>query len=213
MPNDNTLSLQKFMNSFSYMYVALVDYFKLIPEFKSLSIDTRINLLKNNFSQIFRLNSALIIHATGTVEDKNSVVFKHIFPDDLYSEICLCAINLFPFVYDPIFLKLISIILIFSTSLCTRYNINERLAHTEDIFSIQNYYIELLWRYVLYRCSTYRKSVQILTSFITRLLHSQIVNEKIAVYISKVVSNQTDQLEPIMKAMWLNEKKLKKKDF
>ncbi len=66
---------------------------------------------------------------------------------------------------------------------------------------------------MLYRCSTYRKSVQILTSFITRLLHSQIVNEKIAVYISKVVSNQTDQLEPIMKAMWLNEKKLKIKDF
>jgi len=207
MPHDNTLSLQKFMNSFSYMYVALVDYFKMIPEFKNLSIDTRISLLKNNFSQIFRLNSPLIIHATGAVEDTNSIVFKHVFPADLYSEICHCAMNLIPFVYDPIFLKLIYITLMFSTSLCTRYNINNRLTHTEDIFSIQNYYIELLWRYMLHRSSTYRKSVQMLTLFITRLLHSQIVNEKIAVYISQVISNQTDQLEPIMKAMWLNEKK------
>jgi hypothetical protein len=207
MPNDNSLSLQKFMNSVSYMYTSLVNYFKLIPEFKRLSVETRINLLKNNFNQIFRLNSVLVIHATGAVEDTNTVVFKRVFPDDLYSELCYCVKNLFPFVYDPIFLKLLFVILMFSTSLCTRYDASEKLINTKELLLIQNFYIELLWRYMLYRYSTSKQSIRILTSFITRLLRSQIVTEELAVFISKTMSNQIDQLEPIMKAMWLNEKK------
>jgi hypothetical protein len=206
MPNDNTLSLQKFMNSVSHIYVSLIDYFKFIPEFTNLSVDTKIFLLKNNLTQIVRLNSAIITHATGAVQDTNSIGFKNVYPEDLFSEVCRCIINLFPFVYDPIFLKLIFIILMFSPSLYTRYNINEKQIDTENIFSIQNHYIELLWRYILYRCSTYRQSVQFLTSFVTRLLHSQTVNAKLTVYIKKAISNQTDQLEPIMKAMWLSEK-------
>ena len=188
------------------MYISFIEFFKFIPEFKDLSIQTKIILLKNNFNQIFRLNSALIIHATGTIQDKNSIEFKHIFPNDLYSELCYCALNLLPFVYDPIFLKLLFIILIFSTNLCTRYDINQKFLNTEKLISIQNSYIELLWRYILYRSSTYRQSIRILTLFVTRLLYSQIVNEKLTEYISKKLSNQTDQLEPIMKTMWINEK-------
>ncbi|CAF3638734.1 unnamed protein product [Adineta steineri] len=206
MKNDDTLSIGKFMNSVSHMYIALVDYIKCIPEFTNLSIKTRISLLKNNLNQIFRLNSALIIHATGPVDDTNTVVFKHVFPDDLYLEQCRCVFNLIPFVYDPILLKLIIIVLIFSTSLSTRYDINQQINSIENISSIQDFYIELLWRYILYRCSTYRQSVQLLTLFITRLLHSQIVNEKLSTYISQISPNQVNQLEPIMKAMWLDEK-------
>jgi len=207
MSNDNTLSLQKLMNSFSPMYVSFVNYFKSIPEFKNLPVDTKICLLKNNFIQIFRLNNALVIHATDILVDTNAVIFTRFFPEDIYSELCHCVKNLFPFVYDPIFLKLLFIILMFSTSLCTRYNGTEKIIHTENIFKIQNYYVELLWRYILYHCSSYRQSVQLLTSFITCLLRSQIVNEKVTVYISKVMSNQTNELEPIMEAMWINEKK------
>lgn len=207
MPNDNELSLKKLMNSFSHMYVCFVDFFKLVPEFANLPVETKITVLKNNFTQIFRLNDALVTHATGAVQDANAVTFKRVFPEDLYAELCYCIISLFPFVYDPIFLKLLFIVLMFSTSLCTRYNPNEYNFNTNHIFSVQNYYIELLWRYILYRCSTYQQSVQLLMSFITRLLRSQLVNEKLAAYVSRVMSNQVDQLEPIMQAMWLNEKK------
>jgi len=207
MPNDNTLSLQKFMNSVSYMYISFVDYFKSIPEFRNLCIETKISLLKSNFNQIFRLNNALVVHATGAVEDTSTVVFKNVFPPDLYSELCYCVKNIFPFVYDPILLKLLFIVLMFSPSLCTRYNINEKLINTKETLSIQNSYIELLWRYMLYRYSTLEQSIRILTSFITRLLRSQIVTEELAVFVSKTMSNQVDQLEPIMKAMWLSEKK------
>ncbi|CAF2750148.1 unnamed protein product [Rotaria sp. Silwood2] len=110
MPNDNTLSLQKFMNSFTHMYKALIDYFKYIPEFSNLSIEIKISLLKSNFNQTFLLNNALIIHATGVVDNINSVEFKNVFPIDLFIELNHCAMGLNPFVYDPIFLKLILIV-------------------------------------------------------------------------------------------------------
>ncbi|CAF0922943.1 unnamed protein product [Rotaria sordida] len=77
-----------------------------------------------NFNQTFRLNNALIIHPTDIVDDINSVVFKNVFPVDLYIELCHCALALSPFVYNPIFLKLISIVLIFPTSLSIRCDIN-----------------------------------------------------------------------------------------
>ena len=207
MPNDNSLSLQKFMNSVSKMYIAFVDYFKSIPEFKDLSVDTRICLLKSNFNQIFRLNSALIVHATGVVDDINSVGFKNVFPVCLYTELCQCIHNLFPFVYDPIFLKLLFIVLMFSSSLCTRFTVNQLLINTKGLLTIQNFYIELLWRYMLYRYSTSEQSIRMLTSFVTRLLRSQVVNEELSDYVNKTMSNHVDQLEPIMKAMWLDEKK------
>ncbi|CAF4943261.1 unnamed protein product [Rotaria sp. Silwood1] len=206
IPNDTTLSLQTFMNSFSHMYVALIDYFKSIPEFSNLSTEIKIGLLKSNLNQTLRLNNVLVMQATGVVDDINSIVFKNVFPIDLFIELCHCSMALMPFVYDPIFLKLIFIVLIFSTSLSIRYDTNEQIIPTKTILSIQNVYIELLWRYMLYRCSTYRESIGLLTSFITRLLHSQTVGEKLSQYINKIISNHVDQLEPIMKSMWCNEK-------
>ena len=207
MPNDNTFSLQRLMNSLSHIYVAIIDYIRYVPEFTNLSDNAKISLLKNNLNQIFRLNSALVIHATGVVDDVNTIAIKHAFPSDLYIELCRSVTNLLPFVYDPIFLKLLFIVLIFSTNLSTRYDVNQKIIPVENILSIQNSYVELLWRYILYRCSTYQQSVQLFTSFITRLLYSQIVTEKITGYVSKISPNQADQLEPIMKAMWLDEKK------
>jgi hypothetical protein len=204
MPNDDTMSLQKFMNSLSHVYVAIIDYIKFVPEFTNLSNNTKVSLLKNNLNQIFRLNSALIIHTTGIVDDVNAVVFKNTFPSDLYLEVRRCAMDLLPFVYDPIFLKLFFVVLIFSTSLNIRYDVNQQIIHTQNILSVQNFYLELLWRYILYRCSTYRQSVQLFTSFIMRLLHSQMITEKIREHITEISPNKADQLEPIMRTMWLD---------
>jgi hypothetical protein len=207
MPNDDTLSIQKFMNSLSHMYSALIDFLKFVPEFTNLSTDIKINLLKNNLNQMIRLNNALVIHTTGLANDPNTVVFKRAFPADLYVELCQCIFALLPFVYDPMFIKLFLIVLIFSTGLSIRNDVNYQINDAKHVLSVQNFYIELLWRYILHRCSTYQQSVKLLTVFITRLLHSQIVSDKISGYISKVTPNQIDQLEPIMKEMWLSEKK------
>lgn len=206
MLNDNTLSLPKLMNSISYIYLSLVDYFKNIPEFSNLPVEMRIILLKTNLNQVFYLNNALIVHATGTNDRLRTAVFKDLFPDDLYAKICSCILALLSFVNDPIFLKLLSIILIFSTSLNVHHDNYQPIIDTKGVFLIQNFYIELLWRWILSHCSTYRESVNLLTSFIRCSLHSQIINVKLHEFVNTINPNNIDQLEPIMKAMWLNEK-------
>jgi len=209
MRNDDTLSLQKFMNSCSHIYTALIEYFKIIPEFSNLSYSLKKSLIKNNLNQIFRLNNALVIKATGIVDDHNSVLFLRLFPSELLFDLTKCIVSVFQFIYDPILLKLILIILIFSTYLSIRYennlNDNKDDYSTYNLFHIQNIYVELLWRYILFRCSNYRQAVKLFSSFITCLVYSQDINIKLNEYISNIIANRPDQLVPIMKVMWLND--------
>ena len=58
----------------------------------------------------------------------------------------------------------------------------------------------------LYESQYTPESVRLFTSFIMHILHSQIVGEKLSEYVNKMTSKHADQLEPIMKAMWLEEK-------
>ena len=206
MKNDEELTLKNVLNSFGEMYVALIEYFKLIPQFHQLPMETKIWLLKNNLNQIFRLNSVLIIHATGIVEDTNSVSFRRVFPADLYEELCQCAQSLFPFVSDPIFLKIFLVILIFSTSLSTRYQPDGHSIDTKGIFVIQNSFLEIFWRYLSSRCSKDDEAIRLFNSFVSRLLRSQLVTEKLADFIHRTMINEIDQLEAIIKSMWFNEK-------
>ncbi|CAF1471325.1 unnamed protein product [Adineta steineri] len=207
---DYVISLEKVMNSFAHMYMALIEYYKFIPEFSDLSVNIKKTLVKNNLNQLFRINNAVVIKATGITDDVSATIFVHLFPPDLFSESCKCMIALFSFIYDPILLKLILIVLMFSTHLNIRYDAyqyehnNENA--TERIFAIQNIYVELLWRYILYRCSNFQQAVKLFSTFITQLVYSQYVSTKLNEYVAKISPNQTDQLEPIMKAMWLDEK-------
>jgi hypothetical protein len=204
MFTDETLSWEKLMNSVSHVYIALVDYIKLIPQFADLPIQCKAAQLKNNLNQVFGLNNALIVHATGVVDCLDAVVFKRLFPDDLYQGLCRCVLDLFQFVYDPILIKLLVVVLIFSTSLSVRVDTSQPTTYVKGVLAVQNFYIELLWRYILYRCSTCQRSVQLLTAFITRLLHSQVVHEQLSQYIGRILPNRVDQLEPIIKVMWLD---------
>lgn len=189
------------------MYIALIEYFKCIPEFHQLPMETKIWLLKNNLNQIFRVNTVLIIQTTGIIEDTNSVAFRRVFPDDLYEELCQCARSLFPFISDPMFVKILLIILIFSTSLSTRYRPDEHSMDTKRIFGIQNSFLEVFWRYLSSRYSNDEEIIRVLNMFISRLLRSQLVTEKLADFIHRTLINDIDQLEAIIQSMWFNEKK------
>jgi hypothetical protein len=210
MPIDETLTLQKFLNASANMYMGLIYYLKYIPEFNSLSVNSKMSLIKNNLNQITRINSTFIIKTVTPDLDKDSPVFLHIFPEDLYMEMRLTAVALSPFVNDPILIKLFIIVLMLSTQMNTRYEknliTNEDDYSTVNIFNVQNIYIDLLWRYILSRCSSFQQSVQLLTSFVTRTLQSQIVQVKIDKFIRTVLPNQNHELEPIMKSMWIEDR-------
>jgi hypothetical protein len=208
MPNDETLSLQTLINATAHMYTALIEYFKFVPEFSNLSYYFKKSLIKTNLNQLFRLNNGLVIKSTDYVDNLNTVVFVHLFPSDLFVHLSKCVAGLLPFSYDPLLLKLFMIVLIFSAHLSLRYenNLIENDS-TVNLLNVQNIYVELLWRYILYRCSNYREAVKLFSSFITYLVYSQDINVKLNEFIAKNSSNQTDQLAPILKLMWLDDQK------
>ena len=211
IPKNDTFSLQKFMNSCGHMYTALIDYFKFIPEFSNLSFSFKKSLIKNNLNQIFRLNSALVIKASGSVDDPDFPFFRRIFPPDLFIDLHKCIIALLPFIHDPILLKLIFIVLMFSTHLSLRYECDSNESESTDstivMFNAQSIYVELLWRYILSRASNYRQAVLLFSSFITCLIYSQNVSIKLQEYISRTTSNQAGHLAPIMQVMWSKDQK------
>jgi len=211
MPVDGTLTLEKFLNASAKMYMSLIYYFKLIPEFNNLSVESKLSLIKSNLNQICRIHSTLIMKIVTPDLDKDSPVFLHIFPKELYFEIRSTSTALIPFVHDPLLIKLFLTVLMLSTHMNIQYEKNQIEINNENftrnIFNVQNIYIELLWRYIRSRYSNYRQSVLLLTSFITRTLYSQLVQEKMNKFVRTILPSESQSLEPIIKSVWISEKK------
>jgi hypothetical protein len=206
MPINETLTLRKFMNASSNIFIGLISYLKTIPEFNSIPIDTKISLIKNNLKQVFREHSTYIIQHVTPDLIQDSPVFLHVFPKDLYMDMRTTAIALLPFVYDPILIRLFIVILMLSTYM-NIYS-EEYLIENNDenvnrkILAAQNIYVELLWRYIISRCSNYQQSVKLLSSLIARTLYSQTIQVKINQFIRTNISGQNQQLQPIIGSLW-----------
>ncbi|CAF0790877.1 unnamed protein product [Adineta steineri] len=206
MPVNETLTLHKFLNASSNMYIGFISYINSVPEFRSIPVDAKMLLIKNNVQQILRKNSTLIMKTITPDLDRDSPVFLHIFPKDVYMSMRDTSIALSPFVHDPMLMKLFLITLMLSKYLnveYTNYHIecnDENI--TRNIFAAQNIYVELLWRYILSRCANYQQSVHFLTSLITRTLYSQTVQVKLNKFMNTIIPSQNHQLEPIIKSLW-----------
>lgn len=207
MSIDETLTLKKFLNASANIYLGLIRYLKLIPEFNQLSVDNRLSLIKRNLNQIFRIQSTFSIKTVTPDLDKDSPVCLYLFPEDLYIELRTTAIALTPFVHDPILIKLYIIVLMFSTYMNVQYDTNSTEILDEysvrNTFHAQNIYISLLWRYILSRSNgNYRQTVQMFTSLISRTLYSQVIQTKLNDFVHSNLPNQSHSLEPIIKAIW-----------
>ncbi|CAF3834419.1 unnamed protein product [Rotaria sordida] len=89
------------------------------------------------------------------------------------------CIALSPFVHDPILIRLFIIVLMLSTHMNIRYErnliANDDEISTRNIFTVLNFYVELLWRYIF--------------------------EVKIDKFIRTNLPSQNQQLEPIMKSI------------
>jgi len=210
MPVNETLTLGKFLNASANIYMGLIYYLKSIPEFNNLPIQSKLSLIKNNLHQIFRVHSTFIMKVITPDLDKDSPVFLHLFPENLYQAIRANATALIPFVHDPLLIKLFITVLMLSTHINIQYE-KHRMEiddenSTRNILNVQNIYIELLWRYILSRSSNYQQSVLLLNSFVTRTLYSQIVQEQLNDFVHTVLPSQSQSLEPIIKSIWIPDK-------
>lgn len=212
MPVNETLTLQKFMNASAKMYMGLIYYLKSVPEFNDLPMNAKMSLIKSNLNHVARVHSTFIMKIVTPDLDTDSPVFLHIFPADLYIKIRSNATALTPFVQDPILIKLFIIILMLSAHMQSRYEkiqiINDDENSTRNILNVQNFYADLLWRYILSRCSNYRQSVMIFSSLVTCTLYSQLIQAEIDKFMSTFLPSQNQSLEPIIKTMWISDKEV-----
>ena len=194
-------SVHTLFNDYCDRHKCLVEYFKAIPEFSRLSMDDKIRLVRNHFGTMLNINESIL---SGALSPSLTASIRNIFDDNLASDL-LRAIELInTYAHDPVLLKLVLIV----RSLCSSINRHRNdtdmkriYDDTRTIFTGQNVYVELLWRYILSRSSSDRDAVKFFNKLILDLLFLQRACFKAGSYIYHLES-EIDQMDPLMQSMW-----------
>jgi hypothetical protein len=190
-----------FYNEYQDREITLIEYFKLIPEFNRLSIDDKVRLIRNHFGTMYYINEPILVQ----YKSHNLVPSLHkSFNTNLAIRMLHSIDLMFAYANDPILLKLILIVRSLSSSI-NRYrndtNMDRIYDDTRSIFSSQNIYVELLWRYILYRTPFERDAVKFFNKLILDLLFVQ-HTYLMADYYLYSLQDEIDKLEPLMRSMW-----------
>ncbi|CAF3232598.1 unnamed protein product [Rotaria socialis] len=129
------------------VYQTFVQFLKFIPEFNNIIIDDKIRLLRNHFGVVTNINEYFMF---SVIPHNLIMTFTNVFGTDITNGIFKRNKLIDQFIFDPILLKLVLVILVI-------YNTNNRNLHYIDmkvlysdslsIYAAQNvYYVELLWR-------------------------------------------------------------------
>jgi hypothetical protein len=194
-------NLFTYLNEYSFTHKVLIEYFKIIPEFNHLSINDRICLIRNQFGVINNINEA-VVHPGVTT---NLVVsLSNIFGIYLANRLLQCIERIQIFTYDSILLKLLLIIVTLSSGNYRNRTDNDMDQICDEpllIFTAQNIYVELLWKYILSRSSTDLNAVKFFNKLIQFLLYLLEVHFLFDGFINNR-SNEIEKMEPLMQSMW-----------
>ena len=135
----------------------LLTFFKQIPEFNELNVDDKIMLIKYNLMPLFTLNNTLSFNTkTGQVKEAESDfpwhvnMIEKVHGTEVYEQgkkIFRSFLRVAQ--YDERIVHLALLVLLFSANFpidsdAKRPTLNDAMA----VYRAQNYYIELLWKYM-----------------------------------------------------------------
>ena len=200
-PSQEHRSPHTFFNDYQSRELTLIEYFKLIPEFNRLSVDDKVRLIRNHFGTMYYINEPILVKYKS---DKLSSSLHNSF----HAKLAVTMLNsmdlMYAYVHDPLLLKLILIVRSLSSSI-NRYrndtNMDRIYDDTKTIFAGQNVYVELLWRYVLYRSPSERDAVKFFNKLVLDILSVQRTYLMADCYLYNL-QDEIDQLEPLMRSMW-----------
>jgi hypothetical protein len=192
-------NLFTYLNEYSFIHKVLIEYFKIIPEFNRLCINDRIRLIRNQFGVINNINEAIIHPGVST----NLIIsLSNVFGIYLAKRILGCIERIQMFTSDPILLKLFLIIVTLSSGIYRNdIDMNQIYDDTLSIYSAQNIYVELLWKYILSRSSTPLHAVKFFNKLVQFLLYLLNVHLLLDSYVHNL-PNEIEQMEPLMQSMW-----------
>jgi len=200
-PSKPHSSIHSLFNEYNDRNLAIIEYFKLIPEFNRISIDDKIRLIINHFVTMIGLNET-----TNQPDDLYSVfiIVKNIFGIELAMD-TLRSINLLQkYAHDPILIKLLLIVRSLSSSINRNLfdiQMDSIYDDTQIIFVGQNVYVELLWKYILSRLPSERDAVKFFNQLILDLLFLMRVTFAVDDHIHSS-PDEIDQFEPLLQSMW-----------
>jgi hypothetical protein len=194
-------SIHDFFNEVAVLFPVFIAYFKHIPEFANIILDDKIRLVKNHFGIMININEPLMHPVTSS---NLIATWTNIYGLDLASRLLKRNHILEQFVYDPLLLKIVLIILVLSSSngrMLENTDIDQICDYPLPIYAAQNIYVDLLWRYILSRSATEENTVKFFNKLMMCILHMKNLHMYVYSYINGF-KDEIKQMEPMMQSMW-----------
>lgn len=198
------------INARSVCALRLVSFFKQIPEFNELNIHDRVTLIKYNLMPLAILNCTLSYDVKTEMcqEAKsdapwNSSILLTVHGDDIYQRVKKIFESFARIAqYDQRIIQLALIILILTKGFSANSNMSEPILNDGlAVFSAQNYYTELLWKY-LETMHGAGKAVYIFHELVAHFVSWQMLQRHLSHSLPKVLSpTEMNELLPIMKSL------------
>jgi len=201
-PSKLLLRLDELFNRKKPVYINFISYFKHLPELQTLNIDDQVSLIKQNIRLLMPLNYAMCrtsrnpkfgqarIQTIGCKDNAN-----------IHTMLRSLADIFFEFVrYDSIIIKLLVIVLFFTTNSLTTRSIYDpgEYKQLNKIKQIQSSYLELLWLYMIEKYGE-EDAINLFTKMITKYLYVQTIIDQTDSIIQ--VNNDVQNVDSLMKTM------------
>ncbi|CAF0950003.1 unnamed protein product [Adineta ricciae] len=188
-PSEHATTFLQQLNSRSVPAMRLLTFFRQIPEFNELNVDDKVTLIKYNLMPLILLNNPKAFHRMHGTEVFLQV--KKIFTTFL--QIAQC---------DQRIIQLTLIVLLLTKGFCMYTGTDEPVLNDGmAVFRAQNYYTELLWKYMETTHGT-EKSIRMFNDLIVHFQVWQRVEGQIRNNARKLLGpNETNEILPIMKSL------------
>ena len=188
-------TLIKFINAETKIHESLINYFKLLPEFKELSMNNQILLIKSNLVKIIHFHCVLV----DQFRDNNRIgaYMERWVSPEFHQGMARARQYSYRFIEHPLIIKLVLIVLIFTIDLSVPYyrDTNDDYSNKDRIRVSQDFYITLLWRYLI---SVYdeKEAIRSMNTIVAQVLRYQTLMNTMEAAIRQQSNNEAvNQLE------------------
>ena len=209
-PSIHTNTLLEHLNARSVSAMRLLSFFKQIPEFNELNVQDKFTLIKYNLMPLTILNCTLahkteehMIKETETDAPWNSSIMIEVHGQEIYKRIKKIFESFARIAqYDQRIIQLALIILILTKG-CSADNSSDEPILNDGIavYSAQNYYTELLWKYLetIHGCG---KAIHIFNELVAHFISWQTLQGELHGKLRDVLTpTEMNELLPIMKSL------------
>lgn len=197
------------LNARSVTALRLLSFFKQIPEFNELNAEDKLTLVKYNLMPLVILNCSLAYdpEKDRIIEDKSDapidysiLIKKH--NEDLFNRIKKIFDSFVRIAqHDQRTIQLALVILILTKGSSTNGRLKEPILNdTMAVYRAQNYYTELLWKY-LETIHSYDKAIQIFNELVAHFISWQSLQICLQKFCDVLTPSEMNELLPIMKSL------------